>query len=167
MDERADTAERGTRDGAPRRRGIVRTLACVTVGAAAVLGGFQAGLWVSSRGGALVPATRAENPATFFARPETIEVVEYCRSLDAAKGLTRRELQRSSAFEFIRKHLATFLTSPKILLETRSRVLALAVWRAALLFGTEDQIVQAFNACIPCPGMPGEIVADLGGSLAF
>lgn len=77
------------------------------------------------------------------------KVLEYSQKMDSDPSAGNISLlQRSEHFQYIREHLADFIGDPKLVSERDSYALSEMVWRAAFLFGTENDIARAFDACI-------------------
>ena len=112
-----------------KQRRVVRNAVLLI---ASLLAGFAAGYLLGTR------ASRGSRE----------KVLQYCQKMDSEHGTGINLLQRSEQFQYIREHLADFIGDPKLVSERDSYALSQMVWRAAFLFGTENDIARAFEACI-------------------
>lgn len=73
------------------------------------------------------------------------DVVRHVERLEAARTFGLRDaLHDKPIFDYVVAHLDSFLRDPRT---PRSRVLSLLVWKAALWFGSTEQIIRAFGLC--------------------
>jgi len=95
------------------------------------------------------------------------DVIFYCRQIESGP-YSDRDLQPTVFFEFVRTHLWEVLQTEEV---KSSGPLATMAWRAAFLYGNEDQVIQAVQVCWlgRHPGVSTEIPRDLAADprLAF
>lgn len=96
-------------------------------------------------------------PGERFTKQEVLAFFERCPF--PTRSHTQRALQRTREFDYVRWNLDSILEWPELQGESP---LSLAVWRAALLYGTDEQLVLAANRCFH-DAVPGAVVSDFVG----